>query len=212
MLTLHQIEEGFGDQKGWEPLCPDDNDFPSNFTVRYDANKSIRAIIRDLFAQVLKRQKENPGIRYADAVLQYLVNAKLSLFLPAGTVSPHGFFVTDAVSSRSGDFIIDDVIIHVTTSPSEALMRKCKANIEEGARPIVITTTTHNALAAAEFMAAVQGIEERVDFFEAEQFLAASIYPFTATERRITIEKLIEKYNEIVEQCEPDPSLRITVG
>lgn len=212
MLTLHQIEEELGDGEGWEPFCPDDNDFPPNFTVRCDANKSIRAIIHDLFAQVLKRQKENPGIMYADAVLQHLVGAKLSLILPPDTVSHHEFSVAGAASSRSGDFIIGDVIIHVTTSPNEALMRKCLDNFKDGAHPIVITTTTHNALAAGEFMAAVQGIEERVDFFEAEQFLATSVYPFTAMERRITIEKLIEKYNEIIEQCEPDPSLRITVG
>ena len=51
------------------------------FTLKYDTSKSLRAIIRDLFAQAVKRQKENPGTMYAGAVLQHLVGAKLSLAL-----------------------------------------------------------------------------------------------------------------------------------
>ena len=65
---------------------------------------------------------------YAGAVLQHLVGAKLSLVLPDGVVQNHGFSVSDAVSARSGDFTIEEVIIHVTTAPGEALMRKCEGN------------------------------------------------------------------------------------
>jgi hypothetical protein len=183
------------------------------FTLKYDPGKSMRAIIRDLLAQAFKRQKENPGTMYAGAVLQHLVGAKLALVLPPDSVAHHGFSVADAVSARSGDFIIDEVIVHVTTAPGEALMRKCLANIESGARPIVVTT--HESMPGAESLAAIQGIDGRIDFLEAEQFLATNIYEislFKTTERRVTITKLIEQYNDIIEQCETDPSLRVTVG
>lgn len=183
------------------------------YTLKYDLSKSMRSIIRDLLTQAVKRQKVNPGTMYAGAVLQHLVGAKLALVLPIDAVVHHGFSVSDSVSARGGDFVIDEVIIHVTTAPGEALMRKCLANLESGARPIVVTT--HESMAGAESLATIQGIDGRVDFLEVEQFLATNIYEislFKTAERRVTIAKLIEKYNEIIEQCETDPSLRITIG
>ena len=126
------------------------NDFFSAqpFTLKYDTSKSLRTIVRDLLAQAFKRQKENPGTMYAGAVLQHLIGAKLSLVLPEGAVKNNGFSVADAVTARSGDFIIDEVIIHVTTAPGEALMRKCESNLHAGTRPIIVTT--HESMPGAE--------------------------------------------------------------
>lgn len=191
------------------------NDFFSAqpFTLRYDTSKSLRAIVRDLLAQTTKRQKVNPGTMYGGAVLQHLVGAKLSLLLPEGSVHSNGFSVADAVSNRSGDFIIDDVIIHVTTAPGEALMRKCEGNLQVGARPIIITT--FESMPGAESLANIQGIGGRVDILEIEQFIATNVYElsrFETSQRKLTVEKLIDRYNEIVEECETDPSLKIKVG
>jgi hypothetical protein len=183
------------------------------FTLKYDTSKSLRAIIRDLLNQAFKRQKENPGTMYGGAVLQHLVGAKLALALPDIEIKSHGYSVADAVSSRGGDFIIDEVIIHVTTAPSEALMRKCEANLNAGSRPIVVTI--HESMPGAESLANIQGIGGRVDILEAEQFIATNVYElssFGTAQRRVTVELLVEKYNEIVAECETDPSLRITVG
>ena len=50
---------------------------------------------------------------------------------------------------------------------------------------------------------------------EAEQFLASNIYElssFKTANLRITIEKLAQRYNEIIEKCETDPSLRLVLG
>ncbi|MBD0383273.1 DUF4928 family protein [Paenibacillus sedimenti] len=183
------------------------------FTLRYDTSKSIRAIVRDLLSQAIKRQKENPGTMYEGAVLQHLVGAKLSLVLTDKQVEHHGFSVSDSVSGRSGDFIIDDVIIHVTTAPGEALMRKCKRNLESGARPIIVTT--YSSMAGAESLARIQEIDGRIDLLEAEQFIATNVYElskFQTADRKFTVEKLIDKYNEIVELCETDPSIKVTIG
>ena len=191
------------------------NDFFSAqpFTLKYDTSKSLRAIVRDLLGQAFKRQKENPGTMYAGAVLQHLVGAKLSLALPEVIVQHNGFSVADAVSARSGDFIIDEVIIHVTTAPGEALMRKCEGNLQAGARPIIVTT--YESMAGAESLANIQGIGGRIDILEAEQFIATNVYElsqFATAQRKLTVERLIDKYNEIVEQCETDPSLKVMVG
>ena len=191
------------------------NDFFSAqpFTLKYDTSKSLRTIVRDLLAQAFKRQKENPGTMYAGAVLQHLVGAKLSLVLPEGTVKHHGASVSDAVSARSGDFIIDDVIIHVTTAPGESLMRKCARNLETGTRPIIVTT--YGSMPAAESLADIQGVAGRVDILEIEQFIATNVYElsqFETAQRKLTVVRLIDKYNEIIEECETDPSLKVMVG
>lgn len=183
------------------------------FSLKYDRGKSLRSVVRDLLVQAYKRQNENPGTMYAGAVLQHLVGAKLSLVLPNREVINHGFSVADDVSGRSGDFIIDEVIIHVTTAPSEALMQKCIDNLNAGHQPIIVTT--HKSMPAAEALAGIHEIEGRVDILEAEQFIATNLYElsrFQTSERKLTIERLIEKYNEIVESCETDPSLKVSIG
>ncbi|MGC2662407.1 MAG: DUF4928 family protein [Bryobacteraceae bacterium] len=183
------------------------------FILRYDTGKSLRSMVRDLLAQAFRRQRENPGTMYAGAVLQHLIGAKLQLILPEGSFDIHGFSVADAAGSRSGDFLLDDVVIHATTAPGEALMRKCQRNLEQGHRPIIVTTS--ESMAGAESLAAIQGIAGRVDILEAEQFLAANVYElsrFQASGRKVTIELLVAAYNQIVEHCETDPSLSVTVG
>ncbi|WP_432775625.1 DUF4928 family protein [Brevibacillus gelatini] len=183
------------------------------FILRYDTAKSLRAIVRDLLAQAYKRQKENPGTKYAGAVLQHLVGAKLSLVLPEGTIEHHGFSVSDAMSGRSGDFMIGEVVFHVTTAPSESLMEKCKRNLESGVRPIIVTT--HNSMPGAESLAGIHELEGRIDILEAEQFIATNLYEisrFETSKRRVTVEKLIESYNEIVSKVETDPSFKVQIG
>ncbi|WP_159565236.1 DUF4928 family protein [Budvicia diplopodorum] len=183
------------------------------FVLKYDMSKSLRYIVRDLLSQAFKRQKENPGTMYAGAVLQHLVGAKLTLVLDSDKVQNHGFSVADSVSARSGDFVIDDVVIHITTAPSESLLRKCQRNLEAGTRPIIVTT--YASLPGAESLASIQGIDGRIDIWEAEQFIAANVYElsqFETSQRKCTVERLIEEYNKIVASCETDPSLKVIIG
>ena len=183
------------------------------FELRYDTSKSLRAMVQDLLAQARKRQDENPGTMYAGAVLQHLVGAKLDLILPAGTIEHFGSSVNDASNKRGGDFVIDEVVIHVTTAPVEALMDKCKANLAAGLSPVIVTV--HDSMGGAEFLARTKDIEGRVDILEAEQFIATNILElskFESVYRKITVRKLIDKYNAIVDACETDPSLRVEMG
>ncbi|OWR33149.1 DUF4928 domain-containing protein [Saccharibacillus sp. O23] len=183
------------------------------FNLRYDTSKSLRAIIRDLMEQAYKRQKENPGTMYAGAVLQHLVGAKLTLALPEAEIVSNGSAVADQVSGRDGDFHVGEVIIHVTTSPGEALMRKCKRNLESGYRPMIITT--YASMPAAEALANIQEIGGRIDILEAEQFIATNVYEiskFKPDFRKVTIERLLVEYNKIIEKVESDLSLKISMG
>jgi len=146
-------------------------------------------------------------------VLQHLVGAKLDLILPTEKrAAHHGADVADAPTARAGDFVLDDVTIHVTTTPSEALIRKCKNNIEAGLRPIIVTISESRA--GVESIARGFDIEGGIDVIEAEQFIATNILEWSqlvAKSQRIEIERLILRYNEIIESIETDPSLLITI-
>lgn len=181
------------------------------FVLRFDSSKSLRAIIRDLLAQALTRQREAPGTMYVGAVLQHLVGAKLDIVL--GGIEHHGSSVADGVSGRSADFLVGDTAIHVTTSPGEALLRKCGRNLESSLRPVVVTLS--DQVAVAEGLAKQAAVADRLDVLDAEQFLAGNIFEhgrFEQAGRMTTAGALVEKYNEVVAAHETDPSLRIELA
>lgn len=182
------------------------------FKLKLDPSKSLRAVVGDLLGQALKRQREVTGTMYAGAMMQHLVGAKLTLLLPNEGIEHYGFSVADGPSERHGDFIIKKVAVHVTTAPSEALIRKCVQNVQDEYRPIIVTVA--DRVNVAESLAQDAGIGSRVDIFEIEQFLATNIYErsdFSLDKKRVTVNELVNKYNEVIDFCETDPSLKIAL-
>lgn len=180
------------------------------FKVKLDGSRSLRVLVRDVLIQAEERQKNAPGMQFMGAVLQHLVGAKLDCALGAGQVDHNSFSTSDAQSGRAGDFFIGDVALHVTTSPGEGVVQRCKENLDDGHRPIIVTTA--RGLTAAEVLCENAGIGERVDVFEVEQFVALNLYElgrFAAEGRRVAVNDLVNRYNEIVEDVETDPSLMI---
>ena len=178
--------------------------------LKADPSKSLRSIVADLIEVAFARQAECPGTMVAGAVMQHLVGAKLSLAAPDVDLKHNGFSVADSPSGRPGDFFINDTAVHVTTAPSEALIRKCLVNLEHGLRPLIITTGQGVGGAAA--LAKSFEVEGRVDVLDIEQFIATNVFEwsqFDGTRRFQSLDSLIETYNNIVEECETDPSLRI---
>lgn len=182
------------------------------FRVRLDSSRGLRTVVKDVIAQAIERQRSAPGMQYAGAVLQHLVGAKLDCALGRDVFEHNSFSTSDAQSGRVGDFFIGDVAIHVTTAPAEAVIRRCRDNIDEGFKPLIVTT--QRGLTAAEVLAENAGIGDRLDIFEVEQFIALNLYEFgkfTADGRRIAVDSLVVRYNEIVSEFETDPSLKIEV-
>lgn len=183
------------------------------FILRFDSSKSFHYIIYELIAQAIKRQKNNPGTTYVGTMLQHLVGAKLDLILPAEKKLKHyGANVADMPTSRLGDFVLDNVSIHVTSAPSESLIRKCKANIESGMRPIIISIS--DCRPGIESIAKGLDIDGRIDILEIEQFLVANFLEwckFEIMNYQHEITKLINRYNEIIEITETDMSLKINI-
>jgi hypothetical protein len=149
----------------------------------------------------------------AGAVIQHLVGAKLEIALPEVHIEHQGFAVADAPGGRKGDFLVGDTAIHVTTAPTEALIRKCCDNLSENLRPLIITTKS--GVGGADALAKNAALGDRIDILEVEQFVATNVYEWSKFEhkgRPLTIRELVETYNRIIEQSETDPSLKISVG
>jgi hypothetical protein len=180
------------------------------FKIKLDASRSLRTVVRDVISQAEQRQKDTPGMNYAGAVLQHLVGAKLDCALGKGHLHHNSFSTADAPNERAGDFFLGDVAIHVTTSPGEAVIERCRENLNDGHRPILVTL--QKGLSVAEGLANNVGLADRIDVFEIEQFVALNLYEiakFAAEGRRIAVTDMVSRYNEIVEEFETDPSLKI---
>lgn len=182
------------------------------FKIKLDASRSLRTVIRDVLKQAEDRQKTTPGMYYVGAVMQHLVGAKLECALGPGKFEHNSFSTADAPGGRVGDFALEDVVIHVTTSPGEAVIEKCRDNLNDGLRPILVTM--QKGLTVAEGLSENAGIVDRIDVFEIEQFVALNLYEmgqFKAGGRKAAVVKLVEHYNAVVKAFETDPSLMIEI-
>jgi hypothetical protein len=180
------------------------------FRIQLDSSRSLRTVVRELLAQAVERQRTAPGVPYAGAVLQHLVGAKLDCALGTGSVRHNSFSTADAPQGRAGDFVVGDVAIHVTTAPGEAVIDRCLDNLNDGLRPVIVTL--QRGVGVAEGLAANVGLADRIDIFECEQFVALNLYElgrFVADGRTTAMTDLVRRYNQVVEEFETDPSLRV---
>jgi Domain of unknown function (DUF4928) len=183
------------------------------FALSFDQSRTLRAALGSILDQARQRQRDAQGMMLTGTVLQHLVGAKLSLALPNLKVEHHGASVADGASARHGDFDVGDVAIHCTTAPTEALLAKCAGNIDMDIRPLILTLD--RGVAVAEGLAEQAGLAERVEVMDALQFLAANLYEmslFRASERRPAVQRLLDRYNEIIDGVETDHSLKVQVG
>lgn len=178
----------------------------------FDSSKSVRANLNELFRLSADIQRNAGGLNHVGSMLQHLVGAKLDLILGGKGIEHHGASVADRSTDRNADFQIDCVAVHVTTHPSEALIRKVAGNLKEGLRPLIVTT--EKGVLGAAFLLEGLDIADRIDVLDVAQFLTANIYErslFHAGECKVTLRAILERYNEIVASCETDPTLRIVL-
>jgi Domain of unknown function (DUF4928) len=171
---------------------------------------SVKALCDSLFLQASKIQVNFGNCDFCEILLRHLVGAILDLLPNIGSLKHHGFSVADHSTERSADFHFNNVTIHVTTHPTEALIRKVAANLKAGLKPLVITLA--DGVSGANYL--LKGTEwaDRVDVLDVAQFLTANVYErslFQAGECKVTLKAIIERYNQIVAECETDPVLRI---
>ena len=95
------------------------------------------------------------------------------MILPPGKFQIHGASVADSPTDRSGDFVVNNTIIHCTTAPGEPLVQKCKANISSGCLPIIITI--YDRVKTALDLAADADLNGRIEVWDIQQFLSTNI-------------------------------------
>jgi hypothetical protein len=82
--------------------------------------------------------------------------------------------------------------------------------LASGIKPVIVTVY-EGIPAAGEFRKA-ENIAGRIDVFEIEQFISLSIYEiskFYQSERVPMVIDIVKKYNQIIDACETDKSLKI---
>ena len=217
VVFLNKLEEGgLADLEAIEQFWVDrvrDYFSAKPFTIKLDAASSLRHVIRGILSQAINRQREMDGLNYAGAMLQHLVGAKLDCSLGKGKIEHNSFSTADAPTKRPGDFLIQDVAIHVTTAPGEAVINRCGKNLDSGLKPVLVTV--RDKMATAEGLADNNGMAERIDIFEVEQFVALNLYEWSEFEsdgRKVAIDELIARYNELIETWETDHSLKIDIA
>lgn len=180
------------------------------FVLRLDSSWGVRTAIRHLVSQAVARQKEGTGTMFVGTLMQHMVGAKLEVALGRGLIEHHSSNQSDQNPSRHGDFDLEDVAIHVSTAPSEALIRKCQANLGKGKRPLIVTT--FKGMLTAEGLLENVGIADRVDLIEFEQFIATNVFElgkFSSVGRTDAFMSIVTAYNLVIDRCETDPSLRV---
>lgn len=213
ILRDHGIERSLFSERERQCIRRGRNFVKREVDFHFDTGKSLRANIKDLLQQAQELQADGGGTAYVGAMLQHLVGAKLDVVLGKGKIQHHGFSVADHSTDRKADYQIESVAIHVTTNPSEALVRKCASNLQAGLKPVIVTLG--DGVIGAGFLLKNSNLDQRVDVLAVGQFLTANIYErslFKTADCKVTLSKLLERYNEIVACCETDPSLRIKLG
>jgi len=182
------------------------------FALEVRPGQTFSSVVRDILGQAESREREGRGATIVGTVLQHLIGAKVEVI--SGNSEPqlhhHAASVADASSTRSGDFEIKNVVIHVTTLATPALVKKAEQNIVRGKKPIIITVAA--GLSTALYCLAKERLTEQVEVLTAEQYLAGNFIEwgdFGDEEMLQALYNLIRMYNKIVVSSEQNNSLRI---
>ncbi|WP_454162426.1 DUF4928 family protein [Gordonia iterans] len=147
---------------------------------------SIAAVLTTAAAQ---------GGTTAGAVAQHMVGAKLVLRFPDEQIDNHSYTTADDQLGRPGDFFVGDTAIHVTTSPAEAVLEKCRENIDDGYRPMLVVPS--GRVAGAQQIADTMGLGTKISIQSVEDFVGTNVEEagfFRAADIRIRLRSLLEIY------------------
>lgn len=181
------------------------------FVMRTEAGGGLQLPFQQLFEQAEARQRETPGATILGTVLQHLVGARLAGF--RADLRHHSASTKDEGQDRPGDFQIGDIALHVSTAPGEALIRKCRTNLDGGQRPVIVTLG--RGLALARGLADNAGIGARLDVWDAAQWLGTGVMEAGGDSpdgRARALTDLLDRYNAIIDAVETDPSLCIALS
>ena len=169
----------------------------------YHAGETAWQSVHALLAEARKVGKDG-------AVAQYLVGAKLALRFPNMNIRNDRFSSQDF--DIPGDFVINDTAFHITISPNQGHYEKCRRNAATGGyRPYLLVPDAILFLAK---QTAENTLPGRITVQSIEAFVAQNmdeLSDFSGGELMGGFRRLLDKYNERVDDIEADKSLLVDV-
>lgn len=189
------------------------------------------ASLRDIANEWLKRQnlkldidrRQSPAAwinvivesakgRSGGVVEQQLVGAKLAKRFKDINISNHPAHAGDRQTDRTGDFVIQQAIYHVTAAPSRNVLQKCAQNIRAGLHPLLLIPEEQRN--RAQILAQEEGIHKEMTIIAIEDFVAVNIIELAAEENKdffTVLKEIVALYNRRLAEVETDLSLQIEV-
>ena len=165
-------------------------------------------ISREVIGQILEAGRERGK---GGEVAEYLVGAKLALRFPNSDIRNSSASAADAQTSEQGDFQIHDCVFHVTVSPNSGHYDKCHQNLQENLR--VFLLVPDNRLLGTR-QRVEQELENEVTVESIESFVSQNIEELGEFGREMValqLKRLLDTYNQRVEEVETDLSLMISI-
>lgn len=175
------------------------------FDVDFDLGLSTESNIYSIFSTAGERGR-------AGEVAQHLVGAKLQIRFPDISIGKESATTADVQLGRRGDFEINSSVFHVTVAPKEDLIRKCTENLSEGYR--VRLLVPDEKLAMTHGLVEQNADPKRITVSSIEAFISENIDEismFDSAKLKDVFRRLIEVYNERIEEVEVDKSLKIKI-
>jgi hypothetical protein len=172
--------------------------------VEIDTGSRVSLVAR--VRQILQETRD----RSRGRVEQHLIGAKLTRRFPGQTINRERTYAADMQTERTGDFIIQNSVYHVTASPADPLIYKARLNLSGGLQPIFIVPRA--LLLRALELATLAGIAEQVMIFGLEDFLAQNLLEMAdadGIDHEAMFESIIDLYNARIAEIETDQSLQI---
>ena len=168
-----------------------------------DPRRATAANVVSILSAARERNQAGP-------VAQHVVGAKLALRFPDMSIENFGYSAADAAGKRPGDFVVNRAVFHVTMAPSMLVLRKCKRNIRDGYRPLLLVPEDRKA--GTTQMAESMGLGPEIGILAIEAFVGQNLEEIAEfQEFGRLLRRLLEIYNDRVAQAEPDPSLLIEI-
>jgi hypothetical protein len=172
--------------------------------VSYDPNKVLSYTLRDILDIARTSGHE-------ELVAKQLVGAQLAIQFPDLTeIDPHEYKSRNE-PERLADYRINDSVFHVTVAPTPGHYEKCRANIGSGYRAhlLVPDRAVVGARQNAEIIAPASIAVHAIETFIAQNIEELAVFDHG---RIISgFRRLLETYNQRVDQVERDKSLLIEI-
>lgn len=167
---------------------------------------SLVEALRDFLT---KAQERNVG----GAAAQHLVGAKLQLRYPELDIPARSYTAADKQVGMPGDYQVGDAAFHVTISPGESLVQRCKENVDKELEPWVLVPK--DRVKDAEKILSQAGLDKHCVIVAIETFVGQNleeIAGFAAEDVRSIVKRLINEYNRRIDEAEGgDPRLKLTL-